>query len=105
MAEGGEGASSSRTYRILLVAVIVMGVALVLGFIFVFSTIAYRLSRGSGAAQAPAALTLDGAPRSVSLDGDRLAVLVATPEGDAVVIYDLRSGKETRRVRFLARSP
>ena len=105
MAEAGEQVSSSRTYRILLVAVIVMGVVLVLGFVFVFSTIAYRLSKRGGAAQTPAALTLDGAPRSFSLDGDRLAVLVATPEGDAIVIYDLRSGKETQRLRFLARPP
>ena len=105
MAEAGEGASSSRTYRILLVAVIVMGVVLVLGFVFVSSTIAYRLSKRGGAAQTAAALTLDGAPRSFSLDGDRLAVLVATPEGDAIVIYDLRSGKEAQRLRFLARSP
>ena len=104
MSEASQG-TSSRTYRILLVAVIVMGMALVLGFVFVFGTIAYRMAHRAGAGAAPAALTLEGAPRGFSLDGDRLAVLVATPEGDAIVIYDLRNGRESGRLKFLSRSP
>ena len=105
MSEASQG-TSSRTYRFLLVAVIAMGVVLILGFVFVFGTIAYRAAHrtGSGSA-APAALTLEGTPRSFSLDGDRLAVLVQTPEGDAIVIYDLKNGRESGRLKFLSRLP
>ena len=104
MSEASQG-TSSRTYRFLLVAVIVMGVALALGFVVVFGTIAYRIAHRAGAGSAPATLTLAGTPRSFSLDGDRLAVLVATPEGDAIIIYDLKSGRESGRLKFLSRLP
>ncbi len=114
-----------RQVRVLKIAVIVMGILLVGGFAFVLAAIVYQASRlgkpaapvaetVSGAASAAATLSPPAAlPEGVelaipsgatvttlSLDGDRLAVHLASPAGAEIAVIDLASGKVIARVKL-----
>jgi hypothetical protein len=100
----------SRQVRLLKALVIGLGVLLVAGLLLVAGTIAYRLARMSSGeapeAAIPATLLADGrrllpagaSVRSISLDGNRLAINYTSPAGDGVVVIDLRSGAEVARI-------
>lgn len=104
---------SSRQVRMLKVAVIVMGVALVGGFALVLGTIVYQASNiGKSAlssvpdtalatvpAAAGIALKQGESISHLALDGNRLAVHVSGPAGAEIRIYDLRAGAVIARVR------
>jgi hypothetical protein len=93
-----------RNYRSLKIAVIVMSVLIVLGLILVFGAIAYRMSGGGSSAEAPPVavvvpddvarlLGADGEIVSTAVYGSRMAIVVKRPEGHAVIVVDLRSGR------------
>lgn len=81
-----------------------MSVLIVLGLIVVFATIVNRMS-GSGSSVdtpplvvsvPPDVVTLMGPDAEVVstvLDGSRLAVVLKRPEGHAVIVVDLRTGR------------
>ncbi len=81
-----------------------MGVMIVLGLIVIFATIVNRMS-GDGSAPEVAPLVVavpddvakllgaDGEIISTVVDGSRMAIVVKRPEGHAVIVVDLRSGK------------
>src|SRR5215467_9986373 len=86
-----------RQVKVLKIAVIVMGLLLVGGFAFVLAAIVYQASRG-GQATTPAGVeTAAGAPAlselpipkdasitSLALDGNRLALHIASPQGGEI---------------------
>ncbi|MFQ5626389.1 MAG: DUF6476 family protein [Methyloligellaceae bacterium] len=96
-----------RQVRILKVVVVVMGLLLVGGFVFVMSAIVYQASKlgESAAAQPvnpamahPALIVPDGMTIShMALDGNRLAVHLTGPKGSEIRIIDLGTGKLVRR--------
>ncbi len=93
---------SPRATRILQVAVVVMGILIVAGFIVVVVTIVSRMG-GEGAADAPARVEMatpeiaamlgpDAEVISTETDAGRLAVVVKTAQGPRVLLIDMRSG-------------
>jgi hypothetical protein len=98
-----------RKVRVLKIVVIVMGILLVGGFVFVMAAIVYQASKlGQGAAVGAAASGLDaelaipsGATvGALSLDGDRLALHVQSAAGPEIVVIDLKTGKVAVRIRL-----
>jgi hypothetical protein len=99
-----------RQVRLLKIAVIVMGLLLVGGFAFVLAAIVYQASQiaKESATSAPAlggvetelAIPPDATVTSLALDGDRLALHLSTPNGQELLVIDLKSGKVATRVRF-----
>jgi hypothetical protein len=99
-----------RQVRVLKIAVIVMGILLVGGFAFVLAAIVYQASKAGQDRAVPQA-TLEGVesalpiPKaatigSMSLDGDRLALHLNSPEGTEIVVIDLATGKIVSRIRL-----
>jgi len=95
---------SERNYRALKIAVIVMGALIVLGLIVIFATIVNRMSNGGPAADvAPLVVAVpddvarlmgpDAEVVSTAIDGSRMAIVLKRPDGHAVVVVDLRSGR------------
>ena len=95
---------SEQGYRNLKIAVVVMGILLVAGFILVFITILSRLSGSAAPTDAAPVATVapeevarlldaDGEVVSTAIDGNRLALVLRRAEGHAVVVIDLRSGQ------------
>lgn len=95
---------SPRAYRNLKIAVVVMGVLLVVGFVVVFVTIATRLaSTGEPPADAPVAAAVtpdvmrllgrDSEVVSTAVDSGRLALVLRGPEGLSILVIDMRSGQ------------
>jgi len=93
-----------RNYRSLKIAVIIMSALIVLGLILVFGAIAYRMSGGGSSAETPPVavvvpddvarlLGADGEIVSTAVDGSRMAIVIKRPEGHAVIVVDLRSGR------------
>ena len=105
-----------RGVRVLKIAVIVMGVLLVGGFVAVLAAIVYKAGQlGEGeetASPPPAEISPAAAPVSgeafslgdgaeivsMALDGDRLALQVKGPQGSEIVVLDLRTGAVVSRV-------
>ena len=108
-----EGAGEvPATPRGLLITVIVLGILLVLGFITIFGTIAYRVMgderpaaqtsarQGFGTSEVlidPRALV-----RSVTLADGQLAIHVSGSDHDDIILIDAKHGYELGRVRVRA---
>ncbi len=104
---------TSRQLRILKIAVIVMGITLVGGFVLVVGTIVYQAytlaeSESPGSTtpavrfQPEATLSLE-AGQSVShiaLDGSRMAVHLSGPRGNEIRVIDLTTGTVVSRIRL-----
>lgn len=107
--------------RALRMAVTVMGLILIVGFLTVIARVVYLASRppAQAAAQsaAPVAGLVGGLPlkpealldlpadanvKSLSLSGDRLAVQYVSPRGDGIAVVDLVTGKVVSRIRVEA---
>jgi hypothetical protein len=103
-----------RQVRLLKIAVIAMGVALVGGFAAVLGTIVYRASQlgktapsASGAnTSAPASLSAelpipkDAEVTALSLDGDRLALHLKTASGAELLVIDISRNKVLSRIKL-----
>lgn len=103
-----------RHIKMLRVAVIVMGVILVLGFITVIARIVYLVNRGGETATtvsqpimdtARLALPSGATVRHMALAGQRLAVHFEGPGGSGIVILDLQTGKPVSRVEIVPETP
>lgn len=113
--------------RALRMAVFVMGIVLIVGFLAVIGRIVYLASRtpaqapaqavaAGGASPGPAVapgsaavalkpealleLPADANVRSLSLSGERLAVQYTSPRGDGIAVLDLVTGRVVSRVRI-----
>ncbi len=108
---------SPRGQRILKFAVVIMGVMLVVGFMVVVGTIAYRAVKLSQAdpsiTDAPAKhgfsrLEVDVEPDTlisqIELDGNRMAVHVTKNAADEILIIDIKRGTLLGRVRLNERT-
>jgi hypothetical protein len=104
-----------RQVRVLKVAVIVMGTLLVGGFAFVLAAIVYQASHAGKAihptgadaeARTPALPELpipkDATVTSLALDGNRLALHLASPAGGEVVVMDVTTGRVLARIKLKA---
>lgn len=82
----------------------VMGLLLIVGFIALFATIVYRAvapaRQAAGFGQIEAPIARQGRIGALHLDGDRLAVEVAGPEGAEIILFDVRRGRELGRIRL-----
>ena len=105
---------SDPQVRALRIAVIVMGVLIVMGLVAVIGRIIYLMARPSGqitshsgqltpeiAAPLPAGAHI----KSVTLQGDRLAIHYEAAAGAGIVVIDLTSGKTLSRVRAVPEAP
>jgi len=103
---------SPRQVQALKIAVIVMGLLLVGGFVFVLAAIVYQAS-GGGQTGARTSVPLSGVeselpiPKdatvtSLALDGDRLALHLNSPAGAEIAVIDLKTGKVLARIRLKA---
>lgn len=90
----------ARLQRVLKIAIAVMSLALVVGFLVVFGTILARMGGGTETAVRGGALSLPGQAVSMALDGDRLAVIVEAEAGRFIVVYDIARGREIGRVEL-----
>ncbi|MGD9785472.1 MAG: DUF6476 family protein [Hyphomicrobiaceae bacterium] len=87
-------------------AVIVMGVILIVGFMAIVARIVYLTSRMGASGPLPAEATLNlpagTVIRSMSLDGQRLAIetdaVGSSPP--AIIIYDIGSGRVLSQIRL-----
>ena len=90
--------------RVLRIVVIVLGVMLALCFVTVFGVIAYRLAnpRPAAAEHGDYAAALPAGSRIVSVDveGDRLAIHVASGEASEILLIDARRGRLLGKVRL-----
>ncbi|XSG83489.1 MAG: hypothetical protein ACPW61_06840 [Methyloligella sp. ZOD6] len=110
-------AFTPRQVRILKIAVIVMGVLLVGGFLLIIATIAYRATQlgvkktdkpteteQMSSAPRPEAFGVavpDGAEiADMAVDGDRLALHLKTRSGNEIMVIDLTSGAVVSRIRL-----
>ncbi len=95
---------SERNYQALKISVIVMGVLIVLGMVLVVVTIINRVSSAEEEAAAQAMsiavdadiarlLDPDGEVVATETDGNRLAVVIRRPDGNSILVIDLRSGQ------------
>jgi hypothetical protein len=109
---------NDRQVRWLRIAVIVMGMLIVMGLAAVIGRIIYLVARpsgqigalspGSAAPMAPevrAAIPAGAHVRSVSLQGDRLAIHYETPAGSGIAIIDLASGRTLGNVVLVPQAP
>lgn len=102
-----------RQVRMLKIAVIVMGVLLVGGFVLVLATMVYQASQikneSAVKASVPAgmdaelAIPLDATVTSLALDGDRLALHLQSSAGAEIAVIDLKTGQVLSRVRLKSR--
>jgi len=96
--------------RLLKGAVYIMGGLIVLGAIALVAAVVLKSEHG-GAQRAEGFGTLDvaapaGAMITAShLDGDHLAIDIASPKGPEVVIVDIRKGRVIGRVRLKTAAP
>jgi hypothetical protein len=113
-----DGPFSARGTRILKIAVVVMGIMLIVGFMVVVITIAYRAMKLGEATK-----TVDPVPivqgfsrldvevepdtliSQIELDGNRMAVHVTKDSADEILIIDIKSGELLGRVRLLEKAP
>lgn len=114
---GGEPAADTAQLRALRIAVIVMSLLLVVGFVTVIARIIYLASRSSAQPSAAAVTALTpssalalkpevalplppgAAIAGTSLDGARLTVTYTAPTGGGIVILDLETGRVLSRIR------
>jgi len=101
MAAGGW---SQRNIRAIKAAVYIMGVLIVIGMVALVAAIIIKAERGKTAAAGLGDLKL-AVPAGASitgshLDGDRLIIDIASPQGGEVVIVDVRKGKVLGRVKL-----
>lgn len=111
-----EAAGDTPQIRFLRIAVAVMSLVLIVGFITVIARIIYLASRPAAqpspislarpavaltpeiALQLPTGATIVG---TTTLDGSRLVVPYAAPAGNGIVVLDLESGRVLSRIRLL----
>jgi hypothetical protein len=103
---------SPRQVQALKIAVIVMGLLLVGGFVFVLAAIVYQASGGgqTGArtsvplsgVESELSIPKDATVTSLALDGDRLALHLNSPAGAEIAVIDLKTGKVLARIRLKA---
>ena len=119
MSEAGQGrvaaadpARPSALERNLKILVVAMGLLIVLGVLTVIGRIIYMASRGnvqSGSAQLAVnprlALPAGATIRSVSINGDRLAVHFDTSAGSGIAVLDLATGKTLSRIELVPEAP
>ena len=107
---------SDPQVRALRIAVIVMGVLIVMGrgLVAVIGRIIYLMARPSGQITSHCgqltpeiAAPLPGGAhiKSVTLQGDRLAIHYEAAAGAGIVVIDLASGKTLSRVRAVPEAP
>ncbi|MGB0057041.1 MAG: hypothetical protein WBQ20_09880 [Methyloceanibacter sp.] len=103
-----------RQVRVLKIAVIVMGVLLVGGFAFVLAAIVYQASHpaqvagvaaaqvqpGQGGSNIELPVPVGSTVTAMSLDGDRLAVLLNGAAGPEIAVIDLATGKVVAHLRL-----
>lgn len=113
-APGSAARFTDRQLRILKIAVVVMGLVLIVGFVVLLVGIFYQASqvsersaakKGAGVSSAFApTVTLPVAPGAtvshMALDGNRLAVHLSGSGGAQIVVIDLASGRIVSRVRI-----
>jgi hypothetical protein len=130
-APGGDIFSDPVFLRNLKIAVVVMALILILGFVAIIARIIYLSSRAPAqparpamadapamseqrATNGPAAglvakgrldLPQDAAVRALSLSGNRLAVQYDAPAGPGIAILDLESGRTLSRIEIGAEGP
>lgn len=98
---------SPRQMRMLKIAVVVMGIILIAGFLAIVVGIFYQSSKlGKSTAAIPADISLALEPGQnvshIALDGDRMAVHLTGPGGQEIRIIDLERGTVAGRVRLEA---
>ena len=105
---------SDPQVRALRIAVIVMGVLLVMGLVAVIGRIIYLMARPAGqisvsagpvAPEISTALPAGAHVRSISVQGDRLAIHYETAAGSGISVVDLASGRTLSRVRLVPEAP
>lgn len=118
MTEQYDGPFSERGTRILKIAVVVMGIMLIVGFMIVVVTIAYRAMKlGEDAPSTNPAPNKHGFSRldveverdtlisQIELDGNRMAVHVTKDSADEILIIDIRRGELLGRVKLIEKPP
>ena len=106
-------APNARVQSILKFVVIALGVLLVAGLAAVIGRIIYLASGPSAQPVATSTLsssqTLQLPPgsqvRSISLSGDQIAVHYEMPEGSAIAVLDLATGRQAAHVSIVAAAP
>ena len=112
-----DGPFSARGTRILKIAVVLMGILLIVGFMVVVITIAYRAVKLGQDTSADPAATAHGFSRldvevepdtlisQIELDGNRMAVHVSKDSADEILIIDIKRGELLGRVKLLEKPP
>lgn len=93
--------------RAMIAAVVALGVILALGVVALIVAVFIRISSGATPSAVEAGPRLDttltlaqGADiRQVTLDGNRLVIHAAGPNGGQIVVYDLRTGRAVARIK------
>jgi hypothetical protein len=108
---GGNFFRTSRRLAGLKIAVVVMGIILVVGFVVLLACIIY-LSAGRGeqasrvhGVEARLPVPPGAAVRTMSLFGNRLAVHYEHPSGGGIAVLDLATGTVISRVRLETDKP
>jgi len=105
------GQPDPKRVRALLIVVIVLGVLLVGGLAVVVGTIIKRLNDPDTAVEAKAKRSfgeiqtlVPAGNRIVSMQttADKLVVQISGPDGESLLIYDVRKGVELGRIKLVA---
>jgi hypothetical protein len=104
-AASGAGGWSARNVRLLKGAVYIMGGLIVLGTVALVGAIVMKVGdsgekRAQGFGDLEVAVPAGAAITASRLDGDRLAIDIASPAGAEVVIVDVKKGIVIGRVKL-----
>jgi hypothetical protein len=105
-----ESGWSERNVRLLKGAIYIMGLLIVLGTIALVAAIVMKAGRSSdrhieGFGDLDVAVPTGASITSSRLDGDRLAIAIASPGGAEVVVVDVKKGIVMGRVRLRPTAP
>lgn len=98
-------APNPRNVRLLKTVVTVLGVLLVAGTIVLITAIVYRASKLKSAPPVTgfdfkASLPAGAQVKSTQLNGDRLSVHVSGAQGETIILFNIKKGREIGRIRL-----
>lgn len=94
-----------RNVKLLKIVVTVLGVLLVAGTIVLITAIVYRASKLKSASAATGfnlqtKLPANTTVKSTQFNGDRLSVHTSGPQGEMIILFNIKKGREIGRIKL-----
>lgn len=98
-------APNPRNVKLLKTVVTVLGILLVVGTIVLITAIVYRASKLKSAPPVTgfnlqSKLPANAKVKSTRLNGDRLSVHTSSPNGEIIILFNIKKGREIGRIEL-----